>query len=332
MRSHRSLTSIFALTLALVAASISVVDAGQASRTRSGGGGSRGSGSGGSSGVATRTHGSGGGQQVASGRATYRHGGYYGHHGYPYGYYGYPYYGHYGYYGHYHYGLYSYWWPWFNAYYVGYPAYYGYAPPPRNAPATVETKIKPKKAAVWIDGQPVGEARDYNGRWDRLRVPPGDHEVEFRAEGYMTLRVHLEAQPAGYYRIEHKLAHGEGLDPRSTEAPPKREPEPEPETRTEAPRASDPFIESAPPPRSSGSLAKGFLRIDVAPDDAAVYLDGRFLARGDELARLHGAIPVAEGTHTIEIVRPGYESESLDIEVAGREPVDVTIRLQRSAD
>jgi hypothetical protein len=324
MRHRRSRTALVSLATALLFAALTAVEAGQASRTRSGGGGS----SGGGSRTATRSS-SGGSPQVATGRATYgRSYGYYGHrYGHGYGYYGH---GHYGYWGP-HYGYYGYygpwgWWPWVGVRYVGVPAYGAYVP--RSAPATIETKVKPKKATVLVDGKVVGEARDYNGRWDTLGIPAGTRELEFRAQGYMSLRLHLETEPGGYYRVQETLAHGEGLDPRSTEPPPPDEPEPEPEPRRA--RSAPPTLEPtpAPTPRTS-SLPKGFLRFDVQPQDAAVYLDGRFLARGDELARLHGAIPVAEGTHTIEVVRPGYRPETLDVDVRGREPVDVTVDLRR---
>ena len=102
-----------------------------------------------------------------SGRATFRYGG--GHaHGHGYWHVGYrhaaywgPYWGHWG------------WWGWWYP-----PAPRGawvVRTLPRNAPATIETKIKPKKAEVWVDGRVVGQARDFNGRWDRLWVAPGEH-------------------------------------------------------------------------------------------------------------------------------------------------------------
>jgi len=57
------------------------------------------------------------------------------------------------------------------------------------------------------------------------------------------------------------------------------------------------------------------IRIRVTPEDASVYLDGEFLGMGSELARLHGAIPVATGEHKLEIVRPGYASDVRTVRV-----------------
>lgn len=253
-----------------------------------------------------------------SGKATY---GYYGR-GSAYPSYWYPSYGYPG----------SYWWYWGWPYfgywaYWGWP-YYSHAPYAaaagerhRGAPALLETDVRPKKAELLLDGEPVGQARDYNGTWDLLTVKPGMHMLEFRYPGYMTLRLHVDARGGARYRIVERLRKGEGIDPRSMEEPPQR---PADEAEAIAPREATPQ-----PPPERGSLTRGLLHVRASPPDAAVYLDGEFLARADELARLHGALPVAVGRHVIEVVRPGFEARSMEIEVSGEEPRRVTIDLAR---
>ena len=70
----------------------------------------------------------------------------------------------------------------------------------------------------------------------------------------------------------------------------------------------------------------------VSPPDAAVYLDGEFLAQADELRRLHGALPVAAGNHIVEVVRPGYVSERQRIEVIDGDVARVAIQLGRAEE
>lgn len=245
-----------------------------------------------------------------SGKATY---GYYGagyaYPSYPYSsnywwYWGWPYYGYWAYWG----------WPY---------AYGGYAAPTgqqlRNAPALIETDVRPKKADVLLDDLPVGQARDYNGSWDILTVKPGMHMLEFRHPGYMTLRLYLDALSGNRYRITEALQKGEGIDPRSSEQPPEQPVErAEPATRPTVP---------GEPLRERASLPQGLLRVHASPPDAAVYLDGEFLARADELARLHGALPVAVGRHVVEVVRPGFEAQRVELQVDGKEPVKVSVDL-----
>ena len=213
--------------------------------------------------------------------------------------------------------------------YYGYPYSPGYpwgwggfwlGPPPRKAyvfsrsiPGIVETDVRPKKAEVKLDGVVVGQSRDYNGKWDRLALPAGRHTIEFAAPGYMTLEMQIDLEAGGYARFDQKLQKGEGRDPRSTELSPESAEDPPPST-----------AESFP------VLPSGFLRIRATPADAVIYLDGEFLARADELSRLHGALPVAPGRHLLELVRPGYGSRrvEVDIESDRRSTVDVELESE----
>jgi len=154
--------------------------------------------------------------------------------------------------------------------------------------------------------------------------------VEFARDGHMTLRRHLDVRAGMHVRIVEELQKGEGIDPRSSTATPAV---PETPAASRAPAATTTTtgvrtdVERIPPSR--GSLARGMLRISVEPADAAVYLDGEFLARAGELSRLHGALPVARGVHTVEVVRPGYESRAVEIDVTGDEVERLEITLRR---
>lgn len=322
---------IAGLIVILIVSTVPTDVAAQASRTRPTGSGS----SGGTASGSGSRGGSSAGQ--ASGRATYGyggHGGYYGgrYYGYGYGwgygwgspYYGYPYWG---------WGWGSYWGPSYYRVPVYYPARVGDS----HSPAIVETAVKPKKADVFVDGVKMGQARDYSGSWDVLYLKPGARSVEFRKDGFQTLRYDVKLRRGGYYRFEEKMQKGEGLDPRSDDTtavarfePPDREP-------SRAYRDSASFeqdslsaeIEPVDEPRRS-TIRKGMLRFDITPADAAVYLDGEFLAEASELSRLHGALPVAEGPHRIEIVRPGFVSVRQSIDVSeSPEPTRVVIELTR---
>ena len=231
---------------------------------------------------------------TANGTARYGYGGY-GGYGYGGGYYPYyPYYPYYGY-GWPYWGWYGDWWYGYPYFGVGvtiggtygptYPEGYEAAP---TGPAIVETDISPSKAEVILDGASAGLAKDFNGTWDELRITPGHHTITFRKEGYRSLTVDFDAAAGGRYVFNQELVKGEGED------------------KIERPREE---VAPAPPPAPAG-VAKGFLRIRVLPDDAAIYLDGGYLGTGFELSSLHGALSVAQGEHVIEIVRPGFKTET----------------------
>jgi hypothetical protein len=219
------------------------------------------------------------------------------------------------------------WWGvgWYDAW--GWPGYgyYGYAPwypsyvaaevetgdeSASSGPASVVTAVTPSKAEVELDGASVGFARDYNGRWDKLSVPPGHHEIVFKSKGCRSLAIEFDARPGASYAFNDTLADGNGED-RGVLAQP-----------------------TAPPhdaEREGGGQASatGRLRLHVDPADAAVYLDGAYLGLGAELAGVHGALAVATGSHRLEAVRPGYASVVRTIEVGETDTTVTAVVLER---
>lgn len=214
------------------------------------------------------------------------------------------------------------WWGWPYGYPYGYPwvgAYPYYGPPVYGevygAPAVVELDVTPGSAVVELDGEEVGFARDYSGAWDRLELPPGRHTIVLSAPGHKTLRIELDAKPGSFHRLGFRLEEGEGTDPRSTAIG---------ESRARRGPAMRQEIADAP--------GRAFLAIRVEPRDAAVYLDGKFVGSGGELARLHGALPVFAGSHRIEAVRPGYRSEVRDVTVEADGRLELDLALEKEAD
>lgn len=171
-----------------------------------------------------------------------------------------------------------------------------------SAPGRVVFEVRPERARVSVDGVEVGRVGDYDGTWDRLAVRPGLRVLELSARGFRTVRVELDVAPGGRYRITERLPLLREGDESVSETP------------------------STPP----ASSRDGRLRLHVSPADAAVYLDGEFLARAGELRRLHAALPLAEGSHHVEAVSPGHRSKSLDIDVRAARAAEVRITLERN--
>jgi len=260
----------------------------------------------------------------ANGTAHYGYGGVHVHGGYWGGYWGYPYWGwgwgwgwgwpYYGYYGYPYYGY---------PYYGGYP-YYSYGPPPQpSGPAVIETDVAPKNAQVILDGEAIGNAKDWNGTWDELHIDPGHHTLEFRHAGYRSLVVDLNASPGGFYSFRDTLVAGSGEDRRTVGPPPSSEHGSYGSASGNHPQDATPAHEGATP-----GIARGLLRVQAAPEDASVYLDGQFLGVGRELAALHGAIPVATGEHRLEVVRPGFAAVTKTVSVGLEGTTDISVSLE----
>ena len=202
------------------------------------------------------------------------------------------------------YGWWGYPWPAYGPAY--YPAYPAYSPTVGFA----DTDISPGKAHVYLDGEYVGTVDDFDGFPSYLSLEPGQHTLEFRLDGYRTMSRTVRIAAGSLIRFDAKLEKGN--------EPPRADVEVAPESGPEEPEAS----REAPPE------APGYLKLRVMPPDASVYLDGKFFASGDTLARLHGDIRLEAGSHTLEASRPGYRTARRTFTVAPEQKSSISLEME----
>lgn len=70
----------------------------------------------------------------------------------------------------------------------------------------------------------------------------------------------------------------------------------------------------------------GRLILDIGPADAAVYLDGRFVGTGEDLAK---GLLVDPGSHVLEVLRPDRRNATRRLDVAPGAQVEQRIELER---
>jgi hypothetical protein len=261
----------------------------------------------------------------------YRYG-YYGHHGYGHhGHYGYPYYPYYGY-GYPYYG-YPYFgfglsFAWGSPYYgYGYPDGYGYAAAPAayygdryngGGAASMRVQVDPEQTKVYVDGYYAGVVDDYDGIFQRLNMSPGRHEIMLKLDGYRTYRVRVYASPDQTIDLQHEMQRGGGEEQGADLGDPSVE-----YARDDRERGRDRELTYDAPREASRETAT--LRLDVVPPDATVYVDGEFHGVARELRSLR----LPAGRHEVEVVRPGYLTQSRVVDLRAGEDTDLGIDLPR---
>jgi hypothetical protein len=230
--------------------------------------------------------------------------------------------------------------PW-GPYYYGYgygpypPAYYiGGVNPGVGA---FDLNVKPKKAEVYVDGTYVGTAGKLDGFPSHLWVERGEHELVFYLQGYETVARLVTAIPGSMVDLTFEMLPGETLEPEQVASrwPGQGAPERSavadsyaaPEGVRDEARSGE-WRGRAPDADLDARAEPGRLLVAVAPSDASVYLDGRFLGTGRELSGLHSGLIVDAGSHQIEVVRPGYQSQSSDFTVATGQEIAVEVNLE----
>ncbi len=95
--------------------------------------------------------------------------------------------------------------------------------------------------------------------------------------------------------------------------------------------------ETAPPPRVEyegapvppPAASRGRILFKVEPPDAAVYVDDRFAGTAEELSTLSRGLQIAPGPHRIVVSRPGFGTESTQVEVTAGQTENVEISLSK---
>jgi hypothetical protein len=69
----------------------------------------------------------------------------------------------------------------------------------------VDTDVSPEEALVYLDGQLIGTADDFDGYPDYLYLEPGVYKLELRLQGYESKTVEIRAKRAAQYNLDFKL-------------------------------------------------------------------------------------------------------------------------------
>ncbi len=90
---------------------------------------------------------------------------------------------------------------------------------------------------------------------------------------------------------------------------------------------------SAQPPATSEAreraAGRARLKFKVTPDDAAIYVDDRYIGTGEDVNGVARGIPTEPGKHTITVVRPGYKSKTIEAESSAGAAIDVVVELEK---
>ena len=213
------------------------------------------------------------------------------------------------------------------------PMPYGY-PYRFAAESNVRLDIKPKQAAVYVDGYFAGQVDDFDGVFQRLHVTPGQHELIVYLAGYHSLHEQLYLSANATRKISAKmepLRAGEPNDPMPEPVnPPADEFQAPPPERMPPPRPGARRMPPPPPdnggPSAASSSPVGTVAIRVQPAATEILIDGqRWTSPAQDDGRL--LVQRSEGRHVLTIHRSGYRDFSTDVDVRGGETTPINVSL-----
>jgi hypothetical protein len=214
--------------------------------------------------------------------------------------------------------------PWWSR--AQYP--YAYFPMYDNR-AEVRVLVSPPQAAVYVDGFYAGIVDDFDGVFQRLPLPPGEHEIVLYLPGYRTVRHFIYLGPGSSLRLRETLVR---LPEGARSEPPRLAPPvpPPPPGSFRAPRTPPPAPPPPPPPASGRTLpAAGFgtLNLRVLPAGAEVTIDGEKWQSSDGE---HFVVALTAGVHYVEVLLKGYQKFSAEIDVHDGETTPLNVSLAKA--
>jgi hypothetical protein len=86
---------------------------------------------------------------------------------------------------------------------------------PSGETSQVNLKVTPERAAVFVDGQFAGTAREFGGHFHSMVIAPGQHHVRIALAGYQDFSTEINVRPHQKLTIKTDLLPGS-----ITQAPP----------------------------------------------------------------------------------------------------------------
>jgi PEGA domain-containing protein len=238
---------------------------------------------------------------------------------------------------------------WYPAYAYPRPyGYYGYG----GYWSSARLEIKPKDAQVYLDGYYVGIVDQFDGVFQRLDIPVGEHELAVYMPGFHTLRQRTLFRPGQTYHFKAVL------EPLPPGAPAEPQPQPVPRQNTGPDQYRDPYsrgpygqpgpYRQPPPPPEEGPEGRrtmppperrgdrggenrpsnfGTLAIRVQPADAVVVIDGERWDSPEGGSRL--MVQLAAGQHRVEVRKDGFKTYTSTVDIRPGDTENVNVVLPR---
>jgi PEGA domain-containing protein len=225
-----------------------------------------------------------------------------------------------------------YWWGFYGGFstgFWGYP-YFTYARYPYpgygvyDASADLRLQVTPRTAEVYVDGYLVGTVDDFDGVFQRVHMPLGEHQVTIYSPGHRSITERMLFRPFESYKIKdtmQPLPAGEADEARPV-------PSPAPPRPQSPPRGAAPM--EGPPPEAANRIEPqqgddhfGAVAVRVRPADAEVLIDGeRWEAAGERVL-----VQLTPGSHRVEVRKAGFRTYSSTVSVRSGQTVTVNVSL-----
>jgi PEGA domain len=148
-----------------------------------------------------------------------------------------------------------------------------------------------RESGVWVDGNYVGYMKELKGD-KKLLLLPGEHQIAVRQSGYDDFEQKIVVEPGQVQVVDVRMHL--------------------------SPRATSPDITAT-------------LKLDVQPNRAAVFLDGKFVGHAGEFGGALHSMLISPGKHRIKVELPGYRTFETEVNLLANQKSEVKTELVKGS-
>jgi hypothetical protein len=71
------------------------------------------------------------------------------------------------------------------------------------------------------------------------------------------------------------------------------------------------------------------MRFSVLPEDAAIYVDDKYVGAGEDLNNSPRGLFTEPGAHSVVVTRPGFKTKTVQVDAKAGKPIDVVVDLEK---
>jgi hypothetical protein len=186
-------------------------------------------------------------------------------------------------------------------------------------------RIQPDDAHILLNGRFIGEVYEFSSVRSALKLTSKNHRIVIKKKGYIEEEIDLSQYSSRDIIVKLTMKP----DPSPVNETPEEKPEikfKKPEYIPKSEPVKEPVMETKPEETSDLQISQ--IVLEIQPEDAAIYLDGKFWGIAPGSGKIEN-LKLKTGTYILEVIKPGFQNFRKTIQVKGQKLIRITVILKK---
>ncbi len=179
-------------------------------------------------------------------------------------------------------------------------------------------QVTPEDAKILLNGKLIGEAYEFASWKSALRLSTKSNEVIVKREGYIEEVVDLHAYNGRKFTVQLNLKRDKFAKPVKKIIRKRELIKKDPKGHSSQGVSVKPKDLDTPDTETGIKIKKAIIAMNISPAESAIYLDKKFWGITPPSGKIQNMV-LKKGSHTIEVLKPGYRSYRRTLQITGTE-------------